>query len=1559
MESRSKSSQHLRLSILGLAESEDRIRQDLAAADPRKLAHCWIFQETLMDDLRECLLAYEQLILPGAIDWDLFNSAAANKSGEGLFFDRAWSVARWAAPSLQIRRHKPCDLLCRAEHFQDPAMTRIVRAADPFLFEKFGYVDDAAGAHKYTGSRRQQEDGLDALRQRKPCVEVSGKLHHLLLHLRQGYHQRASVSRRIMLLQAFKAFTRVRGRLMGSSPAEPSDMNKWLPNRFGFSAYFAQARMRGKAVTFVLLASMCCFIVGIVLFFWPVAPPVEPSAAPRSFFSRHGVAWAAPSKALRQLRLRGPQRQLGPGHLLQHSISPLSAMAFESRLRGTAALLEEAKRSDSRGLALLEELLVAVGKRDAPGLSEHERHRIAAEDVEPLLELLQEVVSASSQAAAALHHAARSQVEGGASDASAEEVKSLFQAADFVEQDAQLKLANLWSRSLLTISLEMSLVQPAPSGPIMAAAPTLLSAGRGNRGSRVSQMPAALVDRLDTAASAHQGVALGDGLASVTILRDVNALASTMAALAKHVEIPHPEDEEPICSPRSAVRVQFAQDSPRSRPSQDGQLPALLAQHHRELIRKLEVQDDVLSQILLKCVRDSREQKSGLQSPSRVSSQQTLDMERMSNHSDEAGWVMPLPTKVTSADLLPDEHDEDEPHHPTEHAFHKRPSVQFSERSSRLSFTPRSTFTPKLFTTFSQADLKLRESADHAQGINSRKRFASCKGTSLEHMKSPENCWQWLVGHPLFDWFFATVVLLNAVFIGVDVQMSIGSMEIRPMQIQVMQYCFTALFTIELALRFVANGVRLFCLEDWMWSLLDVFIVATSLWEIMVDIVTALEAVNGNMEKIAGISSLKVFRIIRITRIVKTIQLMRVFRFVMAFRTLISSIIHTLKALFWALILLLLIVYVFAVLFTQAVNAHIYDPEATSMSAANLEFSAKYFGSLPDTMLSLFMAIANGVSWEDILAPLRAISSAWVLLFLFYVAFTYFAVLNVVTGVFCQSAIDSAQNDHATLVQSMLANKEAHLHEIRALFSKLGASDSGVITYAMFEEKIDSPAVREYFETLGLDVWDAWSFFKLLDLDGGGSVEIEEFFKGCLRLRGQARAVDIGKIMHDQTWMIKSQGRFHTYMETELHFLKQEIAALRLGSSLTEQSPRTLLGGRSPQHKKMRSGAKSLAGGSAAGGSVASGSAVHSSASRATAASAASAGSQATDAAVPLARAPRRGRVDDEGVCTCDPRLFRPSPMPKCDCPNDDPQSLQDKDCKCAQKYLPAWVRRGKNCPCRKVFGAVYNAEVYKAIESRGGPLWERLEKDKANRENANAGVEALPVGKAVGPGPGASPGQPAAPATSSILSSVGTSVVAPTTTKASPASPDLPKASPPASSAPSTAGALSTSSPPITKTSPPSAAPVSSQPMQDSDPPAKASQPTGPASVPPTVRPETPQKEDSAAKASPPTGPPARPETPAQKAESPAKASPPAGPVPGTPPATPKTAPKADSPPKATLATPPTGTVPGPPAPATAKQSAPRPSQEADSPPKRPASAGAGLPAKAAAILSQASSPR
>ena len=96
----------------------------------------------------------------------------------------------------------------------------------------------------------------------------------------------------------------------------------------------------------------------------------------------------------------------------------------------------------------------------------------------------------------------------------------------------------------------------------------------------------------------------------------------------------------------------------------------------------------------------------------------------------------------------------------------------------------------------------------------------------------------------------------------------------------------------------------------------------------------------------------------------------------------------------------------------------------------------------------------------------------------------------------------------------------------------------------MFEEKISTPEVKGYLETLGLDVWDAWAFFKLLDTDGGGAIEIEEFFMGCLRFRGQASAMDVGKVLQDQAWLITSQGKFQAFVESELKALKDGILSL-------------------------------------------------------------------------------------------------------------------------------------------------------------------------------------------------------------------------------------------------------------------------------------------------------------------------------------------------------------------------------------------------------------------------------
>ncbi|CAE7917221.1 unnamed protein product, partial [Symbiodinium sp. KB8] len=414
------------------------------------------------------------------------------------------------------------------------------------------------------------------------------------------------------------------------------------------------------------------------------------------------------------------------------------------------------------------------------------------------------------------------------------------------------------------------------------------------------------------------------------------------------------------------------------------------------------------------------------------------------------------------------------------------------------------------------------------------KRFTRLQTSTGSHIRLRNASWvERLVHNSLFDLFFAWVVVSNSIFIGVEVQ---TGLEGGPPSdtINAIQWAYTAMFTLELILRIGGNGKSFFCSEEWAWNYLDIFVVPlrlqilarlagdmerlTSVWEKVADVILR----TGGDGDLPHLSGLRALRLVRISRLVKVVRLARVLRFVMALRTLISSIIYTLKSLVWAMILLCLIVYVFAVLFTQAAGDFLLLDGATLLEPA------------PETsMLALFMSIAGGVSWMEVVGELQLLSTGWVFVFIFYIAFTYFAVLNVVTGVFCQSAIDSAQNDQ------------------------------------MLEDQVNSPEVQTYFEAIGLDVWDAWSFFKLLDSDGGGAVELNEFLMGCLRLRGQARSMDLIRVMRDQAWLLSQQSRFWTYMEAELAEMRERLPPRRPHRHLAPSKDRVPFDAQkvhSPQH---------------------------------------------------------------------------------------------------------------------------------------------------------------------------------------------------------------------------------------------------------------------------------------------------------------------------------------------------------------------------------------------------------
>merc|ERR1712032_598969 len=141
----------------------------------------------------------------------------------------------------------------------------------------------------------------------------------------------------------------------------------------------------------------------------------------------------------------------------------------------------------------------------------------------------------------------------------------------------------------------------------------------------------------------------------------------------------------------------------------------------------------------------------------------------------------------------------------------------------------------------------------------------------------------------------------------------------------------------------------------------------------------------------------------------------------------------------------------------------------------------------------MFQIITNGLDWDEALTPLMEhISPILALFYSLYVAFTIFAMLNVITGVFVESALRSdAEEKDINMVGRLL-------DFLRSAEADGEMTDASRITWEVFEKRLTDPLIRLYFKSVDLDPGEARGLFRLLDADQSGSVDAEEFVTGCL-----------------------------------------------------------------------------------------------------------------------------------------------------------------------------------------------------------------------------------------------------------------------------------------------------------------------------------------------------------------------------------------------------------------------------------------------------------------------------
>eukprot|EP00927_Polykrikos_kofoidii_P074139 TRINITY_DN70107_c0_g1_i1.p1 TRINITY_DN70107_c0_g1~~TRINITY_DN70107_c0_g1_i1.p1 ORF type:complete len:628 (+),score=140.84 TRINITY_DN70107_c0_g1_i1:56-1939(+) len=384
-----------------------------------------------------------------------------------------------------------------------------------------------------------------------------------------------------------------------------------------------------------------------------------------------------------------------------------------------------------------------------------------------------------------------------------------------------------------------------------------------------------------------------------------------------------------------------------------------------------------------------------------------------------------------------------------------------------------------------------------------------------------------------FDNTVGALILMNAIVLGVQADYAARNRtDTFPRIFSVFERVFAVAFLSELLLRLWVLRGTFFCPKTVTGVLSNYFDLLVVSAQMVEEFLALLSDQIG-----IGTENFRVLRVLRILRLVRVLRVMRVLRLISELRTIVSSILGSFKSLFWTMVLLLLMIYIVGVYFTQCVTNHMVE-KLENLNGAEFVFTEDekaldyYFGSLARTLLTLWEAIAGGEDWDRMAAPLGEIQAHVALVFVCYIAFALLALMNVVTGFFVHTALLRAKKEEEVFVADQIVN----------LFRFANEAGEGEEGKLLTEEDIicvlaDTCLAAEW-KAIDILPAEAQYIFRLLDVDNVGSIAFEEFMSGCLRIKGQAQSLDVLTVLQEQRMFIRRFATWQAGLEKKLDELR-------------------------------------------------------------------------------------------------------------------------------------------------------------------------------------------------------------------------------------------------------------------------------------------------------------------------------------------------------------------------------------------------------------------------------------
>jgi len=383
--------------------------------------------------------------------------------------------------------------------------------------------------------------------------------------------------------------------------------------------------------------------------------------------------------------------------------------------------------------------------------------------------------------------------------------------------------------------------------------------------------------------------------------------------------------------------------------------------------------------------------------------------------------------------------------------------------------------------------------------------------------------------------------MLNAITIGMQTDYMATNWTGRvPPAFIATELIFSLVFAAELLLRVAAHRWNFFLGHEAAWNLFDSILILMQVGEQMLSgWIMLLSGSISDLQVSEITDDTSVFRILRIFRLMRIFRILRVVHLSGELQAIVAAVLRGMRSFAWTVALLVLLMYVVGVFLTQSVTDHKISLNRHDFAKSPLE---EYYASLPTTMLALFQAISDGKEWRDMLSPLMDDISAWLALpFCVYISFVAFALMNILTGIFVDKALQSGQEEKRRYL----------LHEVRAVFAENGKEQLSLFD---FQAQLQNPHMQQLFEALDVDEDDAMELFHVLDTKHMGQIDTEDFVNGCLRLDGAAKAVDFAAFVEEYRRLSRSFLSQTRFVNNSLTWLMHAVQAAGPATPLPENS---------------------------------------------------------------------------------------------------------------------------------------------------------------------------------------------------------------------------------------------------------------------------------------------------------------------------------------------------------------------------------------------------------------------